>query len=154
MQVGRSKAPSLPIKALSFCRPTDTAGGGEGGAVRHQKGESHRRWLITVVLIMSYYNESKSRNADFKNCGVSRHHHPLNLLTPLNLLNPHACRACPMTYKSMTDTSSLSSRLYDQRGEKAWRKGFPIPAVHNPWKRGGKTGNLHEFFLSGAPKTP
>ena len=25
VQVGRSKAPGLPIKALSFCRPTDTA---------------------------------------------------------------------------------------------------------------------------------
>ena len=52
------------------------------------------------------------------------------------------------------DTYVLSARLYDQRGEKAWRKGFPIPAVHNPWKREGKTGNLHEFLLSGAPKTP
>ena len=61
MQVGRGKAPSLPIKALSFCRPTDT-GGGEGGAVRHQRGESHRRWLIDVVLIMPYDTESKSRN--------------------------------------------------------------------------------------------
>ena len=38
---------------------------GEGGAVRHQRGESHRRWLITVVLIITYDTESKSRNADF-----------------------------------------------------------------------------------------
>ena len=29
------------------------------------KGESHRRWLITVVLIITYNTESKSRNADF-----------------------------------------------------------------------------------------
>ena len=61
--MGRSKAPSLPIKALSFCRPTELRG--EGGAVRHQRGESHRRWLITVVLIMSYDTDSQSRNADF-----------------------------------------------------------------------------------------
>ena len=26
LQVGRSKAPSLPIKALSFCRPTELRG--------------------------------------------------------------------------------------------------------------------------------
>ena len=36
-----------------------------GGAVSHQRGESHRRWLITVMLIMSYDTERKSRNADF-----------------------------------------------------------------------------------------
>ena len=29
------------------------------------KGECHRRWLITVVLIITYNTESKSRNADF-----------------------------------------------------------------------------------------
>ena len=28
--------------------------GGEGGAVRHQRGESHQRWLITVMLFMTY----------------------------------------------------------------------------------------------------
>ena len=32
------------------------------GAVRHQRGESHRRWLITVMLIMPYDTENKSRN--------------------------------------------------------------------------------------------
>ena len=59
--MGRSKAPSLPIKALSFCRPTELRG--KGGAVRHQRGgKSHRRWLITVMLFMSYDTESKSRN--------------------------------------------------------------------------------------------
>ena len=35
---------------------------GEGGAVRYQRGESHRRWLITVMLIMPYDTENKSRN--------------------------------------------------------------------------------------------
>ena len=39
-----------------------TAPRGEGGAVRHQRGESHRRWLITVMLIMPYDTENKSRN--------------------------------------------------------------------------------------------
>ena len=34
--MGRSKAPSLPIKALSFCRPTELRR--QGGAVRHQRG--------------------------------------------------------------------------------------------------------------------
>ena len=42
-----------------------SSAGGEGGAVRHQREESHRRWLITVVLTMPYDTESKSRNADF-----------------------------------------------------------------------------------------
>ena len=28
-------------------------------------GKSHRRWLITIMLIKSYDTESKSRNADF-----------------------------------------------------------------------------------------
>ena len=28
----------------------------------HQRGESHRRWLITVMLIMPYDTENKSRN--------------------------------------------------------------------------------------------
>ena len=32
------------------------------GALRHQRGESHRRWLITVVLIMPCDTESKFRN--------------------------------------------------------------------------------------------
>ena len=36
--MGRSKAPSLPIKAFSFCRPTELRG--EGGAVRHQRGNA------------------------------------------------------------------------------------------------------------------
>ena len=39
--MGRSKAPSLPIKALSFCRPTELRG--KGGAVRHQRGMHFRR---------------------------------------------------------------------------------------------------------------
>ena len=29
------------------------------GAVRHQRGESHRRWLITVMLFMSYDTEKQ-----------------------------------------------------------------------------------------------
>ena len=43
--------------------------GGEGGAVRHQRGESHRRWLIEVMLFITYDMESQSRNADFIICG-------------------------------------------------------------------------------------
>ncbi len=39
------------------------------GAASHQRGGSHRRWLIDVMLFMSYDTESKFRNADFKNCG-------------------------------------------------------------------------------------
>ena len=35
--MGRSKAPSLPIKALSFCRPTELRG--KGGGASHQRGE-------------------------------------------------------------------------------------------------------------------
>ena len=46
-------------------RVTRFPAGREGGAVRHQRGESHRRWLIDVMLIMPYDIESQSRNADF-----------------------------------------------------------------------------------------
>ena len=77
------------------------------GAVRYQRGESHRRWLITVMLFMSYDTESKSRNADFKNCGEAATttlgpQGPVKLKNPwaagrsilrtfpLNPLNPHA----------------------------------------------------------------
>ena len=35
------------------------------GGLRHQRGESHRRWLIIVMLILLYDTESKSRNAAF-----------------------------------------------------------------------------------------
>ena len=37
--MGRSKAPSLPIKALSFCRPTELRG--KGGGASHQRGGMH-----------------------------------------------------------------------------------------------------------------
>ena len=36
--MGRSKAPSLPIKALSFCRPTELRG--KGGGASHQRGNA------------------------------------------------------------------------------------------------------------------
>ena len=36
---------------------------GEGGGASHQRGESHRRGLITVMVFMLYDTESKSRNA-------------------------------------------------------------------------------------------
>ena len=39
--MGRSKAPSLPIKALSFCRPTELRG--KGGGASHQRGEAITR---------------------------------------------------------------------------------------------------------------
>ena len=35
--MGRGKAPGLPIKALSFCRPTELRG--KGGGASHQRGE-------------------------------------------------------------------------------------------------------------------
>ena len=34
---------------------------GEGGAVRHQRGKSHRRWLITVMLVTTYDVKAKHR---------------------------------------------------------------------------------------------
>ena len=39
--------------------------GREGGAVRHQRGESHRRWLIDVMLFVTYDADKLIRNADF-----------------------------------------------------------------------------------------
>ena len=40
-------------------RPTALAGEGDSpfGAVRHQRGESHRRWLIDVMLFKPYDTE-------------------------------------------------------------------------------------------------
>ena len=48
--MGRSKAPSLPIKALSFCRPTELRG--KGGGASHQRGEciSNARRAAVKVL--------------------------------------------------------------------------------------------------------
>ena len=63
-------------------------------------GKSHRRWLITVMLIMSYDTESKSRNADF--ILIARRAIPqpsarravklknLPAVRPVHLKNPHA----------------------------------------------------------------
>ena len=65
---GDYKAPlccELLMKGLLFRALLSHRSAREGGAVRHQRGESHRRWLIDVMLIMSYDTESKSRNADF-----------------------------------------------------------------------------------------
>ena len=46
------------------------------GAVRHQRGESHRRWLIDVMLFMTYDTESQSRNADFISIARRAIHNP------------------------------------------------------------------------------
>ena len=43
------------------------------GAVRHQRGGCHRRWLIMVMLIMSYDTESKSRNVPASPLGEEGH---------------------------------------------------------------------------------
>ena len=40
-----------------YNRPAGVGNASPFGAVRHQRGESHRRWLITVVLIMPYDTE-------------------------------------------------------------------------------------------------
>ena len=102
MQVGRSKAPGLPIKALSFCRPTDTAGG--RWCRKSPRGGSHRRWLIDVMLFITYDTDSQSRNADFISIARRAIHNPRpkgpsNLRTFRTLgakprqpspLNPHA----------------------------------------------------------------
>ena len=80
------------------------------GGASHQRGESHRRWLITVMLFMSYDTESQSRNADFISIAAERQSTtlglkgrqtyepsgpkgPVNLknlfpMSPMNLLNP------------------------------------------------------------------
>ena len=66
---GHYKAPlcyELLMKGLLFkALLSHRSAGGEGGGASHQRGESHRRWLITIVLIITYDTESKSRNADF-----------------------------------------------------------------------------------------
>ena len=57
-------------------RVTRFPAGREGGAVKHQKGGSHRRWLIIVMLILPYDTESKSRNADFISIARRAIRHP------------------------------------------------------------------------------
>ena len=58
--MGRSKAPSLPIKALSFCRPTELRG--EGGAVKHQRGRMH--FLARKAVVKVLYKLAPSINLE------------------------------------------------------------------------------------------
>ena len=121
----RDMAPWLSIHS-------PTAPRGEGGAVRHQRGESHRRWLIDVMLFMPYDTESKSRNADFISIARRairnpRPERPSNLRTLRTFgAKPRqpSHRRCVQGHinKSLADTSAQAPRLYDQRGEKAWRR--------------------------------
>ena len=60
------------------------------GAVRYQRGESHRRWLITVMLFMPYDTESQSRNADFICIAAERQSATLGAKGPVKLKNPPA----------------------------------------------------------------
>ena len=53
-------------------------------------GESHRRWLITVMLILSYDTETKSRNADFISIAAERQSATLGARGPVKLKNPWA----------------------------------------------------------------
>ena len=71
-----------------------SSAGGEGGAVKHQREESHRRWLITVVLTMPYDTESKSRNADFILIALRAIPQP-SARRAVKLTNPPAHRAGP-----------------------------------------------------------
>ena len=70
---------------------------GKSGAARIGGGE--RSEPVSRMVILPYDADRLIRNADFKNCGVSRHHHPLNLLNPVNLLNP-GHRVAPWAHQS------------------------------------------------------
>ena len=62
----------------------------EQGEVRRSRiGGGERSEPIRRMLFMLYGTESKSRNADFISIARRAIHHPLNLLNPLNFLNPH-----------------------------------------------------------------
>ena len=87
---GDYKAPlccELLMKGLLFRALLShrSAGGKKGGAVRHQRGERYRRWLITVLLTMSYDTESKSRNADFISIAREGNPQPSGPKAPSNL---------------------------------------------------------------------
>ena len=61
--------------------------------VWRQRGESHRRWLIDVMLFVTYDADKLIRNADFISIARRAIRHPLNQPAkgrpnPLNLLNP------------------------------------------------------------------
>ena len=51
--MGRSKAPSLPIKALSFCRPTELRG--KGGGASHQRGETPEWYMKCMTPCFSFH---------------------------------------------------------------------------------------------------
>ena len=70
-----------------------SAGGGRW-CRKAPKGESHRRWLITVVLTMPYDTESKSRNADFIPIVLRAIPQP-SARRAVKLTNPPAHRAGP-----------------------------------------------------------
>ncbi len=76
------------IASRSFIVPPHS--GGEGGAVRHQRGESHRRWLIIVMFIMPYDTDSQSRNADFISIAAKSGYPQPSARRAVKLKNPPA----------------------------------------------------------------
>ena len=63
--MGRSKAPNLPIKVLSFCRPTELRG--KGGGASHQRGISLARRAVVKV----FYKRAPSINIEAPSATLS-----------------------------------------------------------------------------------
>jgi hypothetical protein len=76
---GDYKAPlccELLMKGLLFRVLLSHRSAGGRWCRKAPKGGSHRRWLITVVHIIPYDTESKSRNADFISIARRAIHNP------------------------------------------------------------------------------
>ena len=76
---GHYKAPlccELLMKGLLFRVLLSHRSAGGRWCRKAPKGGSHRRWLITVVHIIPYDTESKSRNADFISIARRAIHNP------------------------------------------------------------------------------
>ena len=123
---------SLELCGTLLSTHSPTAQRGEGGAVRHQRGKSRQRRLITgtLFLLMNPKTSSRNkagcplpadchlleflclaRNADFILIAAKRrYHHPLNLLNLLNPLNPQRQRRCPIATPPPFESSEPGPR--------------------------------------------
>ena len=99
------------------------------GGASHQRGK-HRRWLITVMLFMSYDTESQSRNADFISIAAERQSTTLGLKGrqtyepsgPKGPVNPKNLFLCPLSgseHNPSTQPAAPAAPLFLICGEAA-----------------------------------
>ena len=116
-------------------RVTRFPAGREGGAVRHQRGKSHRRWLITRMLIMLYDTESQSRNADFILIARKGDTITLGPAGPVKLknlpaarpVNPKNLSPCPLSEANTTCRRQAATTLGVQPRQPSHRRCVQCP---------------------------